>query len=237
MLAFLAWSNVVRATLAAVASSEPALPRIASPTSIRGGWRLLACMLTTCVLAPSAGEAALLSVTPSSSTVNVGDTVAIEVVVEDVADLGYIEFALDFDATLLSPDPATLAVGDFLTAAGGFVPRPPYDPSFDLDTILFRVLLNGASTAASVPRTVLSLSFVALAPGTSSLTLADAMLLDTGNRSAYMIGERFDRMAVERNNGSVDVVTPAAVVPEPTTIVLTITGLATGWWKRRRPRA
>lgn len=194
--------------------------------------------LSACLLAPTAGEAALLSVTPSSSIVNVGDTAAFDVVVEDVTSLVYIEFNLDFDSTILSPDQSALAFGDFLTSAGAFSMFTLFDPTFDPDTIYVRVRMNTASsTASGVPRTVLSTSFNTLATGVSPITIAGVLLIDGDNFHNYMIGERYNSIATEVNNGSVDVVTPTAAVPEPSTIVLTLTGLAASWWKRRRARA
>lgn len=199
-------------------------------------WLSLVYILSASVLAPSVGEAALLSVTPSSATVNAGDTVTLDIVGEDVTNLGYIQFALDFDAALLSPDLSGLVLGDFLSSSGGFLMGPFYNPSADADTMWIRAGVNGATTPAGAPRTVVSLAFVALTPGVSPITLAAPLLIDTANRGSYMIGEGYDRMAVEVNNGSVDVVTPTAV-PEPSTILLTMTGLGASWSKRRRARA
>jgi hypothetical protein len=236
MRSFIASPAVVCATLAGFApSGSPPCP-ITRTKSLRRRWLFLVCMLSACVLAPSAGEAAVLSVTPSSSTVNVGGTVTFDVTVEDVTNLGVFGFRLDFDSTLLSPDPSAMVVGDFLTSAGGFLISPLFDPSSDQDTISMRLLLNSASTAAGAPRTVLSLSFVALAPGVSPITIADALLIDTANRGAYMIGEPYERMAVEANQGSIEVLSPTTAVPEPSTLVLTMTGLGASWWKRRRAR-
>jgi hypothetical protein len=144
---------------------------------------------------------------------------------------------LNFDPAILQPDLMAAVEGDFLSSAGttGW-DRRSYPGRFVSTLQLGWDPAPGASAAAGVPRTVFSLSFTALTTGVSAITISYARLFDAENYFNWSRMDSFNYTPVDVNHGSVEAIVPTAV-PEPSTIVLTMTGLGASWWRRRRARA
>ncbi|EXI66599.1 MAG: Cohesin domain protein [Candidatus Accumulibacter adjunctus] len=158
--------------------------------------------------APAAATYALsLHATPSSGTV--GGQVVVDVNL--TLDGGDTLLGMDF---VLNYDPAVL---QYLTSAEGsltpgWAPVPPFEsPAGRLSaTFLDPTLIGLDSTAGPLAGSIASLAFVLHAPGFSTLTLSDIVLLDT----------QFDK-ATEWNATHARVeVQPGGSIPEPASLPL-----------------
>jgi hypothetical protein len=201
-------------------------------------------VLGLCGILLQAGVAAadpILSIRPGETVGVVGDTFTLDIMVEDVSDLAAIGFDVLFDASLLSLDPTTgITEGDFLSSAGTAFFFSFYDPTFDPTMASFGVALDalsaGASTPLGTPRRIGSLTFTAIGPGVSFVSIANATLLDIVNAQLLADGEPFTQLATTQTPGRVEIgnpMPPTASVPEPATALLMLGGVAMFAAKRR----
>ncbi len=169
-----------------------------------------------CSAALPAAAAPILSLTPSSTSVGVGDTFSIDVNVSDVDDLYGFQFDFNFDQSLLSPLGVT--EGSFLSQ--GVSGSTDFLAGFDngTGTIEFTLgFLLGAVPGVSGSGTLATLAFVATAPGNTDFSLSGLILLDS------QLGEFQNTATI--NAAAVDI--NAAPVPE-TASTASLMVMATG---------
>jgi len=149
-----------------------------------------------------------LSVQPVAGPLSVGDSFNVEVDIAGATDLYGLQFDLDYDSTLLSFDGAT--EGSFLTSGGQ---TNPITIDNGGGSITFLDFLTGAVPGVSGDGGLVLFNFTALANGTSTLDLANIILLNSNLESINS----------NVNNGSVTIGSTA--VPEPDVFTLLISGL------------
>lgn len=152
-----------------------------------------------------------LSIVPSSQTVPPGQSFALDVTMTDVLDLYAFQFDLEFDPLILSATSVT--EGPFLPTGGatafipGFIDNTMGNITFIADTLQTAIVgVNGSGTLATV-------NLQALTLGTSSITLANVILLDSN------LGD------ITSNTVDGSVTVQATAIPEPSTWLLLATGL------------
>jgi adhesin HecA-like repeat protein len=169
--------------------------------------------------------APLLSIEPPSQSVHAGQSFSLDVKITGVTDLFAFQFALAFTPGVLAA--TSITEGPFLARGGTtfFIPGTIDNAGGTIaatgDSLLGPLAgVTGSGTLATI-------SFQALAGGTSPLTLTQVLLLDS------QLGE----IPVSLRAGAVTV-QPATGVPEPrATLLLTLSLaglLGGGWWRRQR---
>ena len=150
--------------------------------------------------------AATISVVPAR-TAMVGDTITADINISDVLDLYAFQFDLSFDPGILEASPAT--DGLFLGSGGffeGFTDNALGTMTFISDSLAGPVPgMSGAGTLASI-------QFTAVGPGTSLITVANLILLDS----------TLADIAAVTNGSTVTV----SAIPEPGTVSFALLGLA-----------
>jgi len=163
--------------------------------------------MLTVLTSLSAHAVPILEFAPSDSVVVVGDSFSVDVFASDFTDLFTFQALLFYDPTFLSPNAIT--EGSFLSGAG----TTAFFGDFSAGNIVFINLLLDSAVGVSGSGQLATLNFTALAPGTSSLTFADFLLLNSA-------GELID---AEARNGTV-----IASIPEPNSLALVAIGLLAG---------
>ncbi len=173
---------------------------------------IIVCTLGLLAAAPHPGHAAgpaQLGFAPSASHAAPGATVAIDVTVADVTGLGGYDLQLSFDPAVLRL--GSLQDSGFVASSGNLVTCVP--ATIDNSTghavaACFTIPLFSSSpgAAATTPVPVIHASFVALRPGSSTLSLAGSDLKDAAG----------GLIPVTVSAGSVDVAPAAAAAPSPT---------------------
>jgi len=182
---------------------------------------LAALIVTTCL---DLAYAAASTITAGSATVNVGDTFDIAVSIASPSEVDSWQFDLSFTASLLKANFVT--EGSFLSESG--TKTTLFSPGvidngtghITLVTDSFVDLPPGPSGSGVVA----DISFTALAPGVSPLTLSNVFLNDLD--SGFL-----------KTDGLVTI--NGAAVPEPLTVTVLAMGLATAvghHWRRTRSR-
>ncbi len=184
--------------------------------------RALCLVLFVGLCARPVAAAPILSIEPSTSTVNEGDTFFLDINITGVTDLAAFQFDVLYD------DPTVLNAnesieGAFLPRGGStfFIPGAVITPgnlSFTGDTLFGTDSASGDGTLARV-------SFTALSGGSSSISIGNLLLFDPQG------GE----ILADTQSARVDVSASATPVPEPTSVMLLGSGLVMAWRNRRRP--
>jgi hypothetical protein len=171
-------------------------------------------------------EAASFSIDPSSLPVTVGQIFTLDVRIAGASDLYAFGFNLGFDPSLLSAN--SISEGAFLPSGGatlfidGTIDNGAGTLSDTSDA------LNGAVPGVDGSGILATVSFTALASGTSRISLFNPILLDSGLADIPVDGIQ---------TGSVTVLPGSTNVPEPSSFVLLgigLTSLALG--RRRRAK-
>lgn len=157
--------------------------------------------------------AGTLSVAGPASNPNAGDTFEVDVNISGITDLYAFQFDLTFDPTVLAADSVT--EGAFLPSGGTtfFIPGT-------IDNVGGDVSANSDTLIAAIPGvtgsgTLVEFEFTALGAGTSALTFANEILLDS-SLNDITADSTFQ-------NGSITV---ATTVPEPNTLMFISISLA-----------
>lgn len=170
---------------------------------------------------PTQAEAVpIVSLSTSTPSISLGDTLSIQANISDVTDLYAWQFDLSYSPTLSSPGNST--EGSFLSDAGGtFFVQGLSDGlgnlSFNSNTLL--TAISGASGSG----TLASFDFSSLLVGTETFTLSNLLLLDS---SLNLIDAGVQNLSVQIRDTTAD-------VPEPAVPLLLITGLALGLVSQR----
>lgn len=130
----------------------------------------------------TAAETALLSLAPEAASILVSDTLTVDVVVSDVIDLYGAELALAFD-------PAVVAVVDENPGLAGVQIAPGTCPEADFvaqntadngaGTIHYAVTSLAPAAPCSGTGVMASITFMGLAPGTTSMSFTTWLLSDS----------------------------------------------------------
>lgn len=136
-------------------------------------------------LALAVGESTVIRIEPASASVAVGETVAVNVMVEEVANLLAVEVHLVFDPALLEVVDADAAVAGVQIGLGFFLSPDTVSQNEVNQTaghISFTYNQDISSAAASGSGTVATITFRGLAAGDSALTFGESGLAnDTGD--------------------------------------------------------
>jgi hypothetical protein len=130
------------------------------------------------MLPGSAAAGPVIRFSPSSSTVDPGATFAIDVVVDNAADLGAFQFTVSFNPAVVQVQNVTL--GSFLGSTGRTA--TPLGPNIDNvgGSFTFGGFTFGVAGGPSGTGTVAQITLQAVGSGsTTSLTFADAQLTNT----------------------------------------------------------
>lgn len=119
----------------------------------------------------------VIRLSPSSRTVLPGAVFALDVVVDNVVDLGAFEFTLVFDPAVVNVK--SVSLGPFLASTGRSVgmAEPAIDNS--AGSLAFAGFSYGTVAGPSGTGTVAQVTLQAMAVGSSSLTFTQAQLTDT----------------------------------------------------------
>jgi general secretion pathway protein D len=166
-------------------------------------------MLSSFLLSVSTSIAGTISIVGPPSSVNIGDTFTVDVGVTGGTDLYAFQFDLTFNPTLLSA--VSVLEGAFLPSGGTtfFVPGA-------IDNLGGTVAATADTLIGAVPGvtgggTLAEFQFAALAGGTSALSFANEILLDS-SLNDITSNTTFQDGSLTING--------AAAVPEPTTLAL-----------------
>jgi hypothetical protein len=150
----------------------------------------------------------ILSFDPLVTSVAVGDTLDVSVMISEATDLYAFQFDVAFDPTIIRI--SSVNEGPFLLTGG----TTTFDPAFiTIDNSVGSIAFIFNSLIGNVPGVsgsahLIDLEFQPNVTGTSLLTLSNVLLLDSTLREITLD---------EIRGGSIDVSTP---VPEPATIIL-----------------
>ncbi|MBD8656386.1 VPLPA-CTERM sorting domain-containing protein [Oxalobacteraceae sp. CFBP 13730] len=154
----------------------------------------------------------------------VGSTVTYNIAIDDIADLYSYQFSINYDARYLRA--LNVTEGAFLGTAGSTV-----SGVLGMDTGLIDFVygsLLGPIPGASGSGLLASITFEAIGAGTSALSFADAIFLDSvGDDIAGLTALSGQGVVLADPGGPVD-------VPEPASVLLFGAGLAGAAALRRR---
>ena len=162
-------------------------------------------------LAAAQGSAAV-SVDPSAATVGVGETVVVNVRVQDVSDLFGADVRLEYDPGIVEVVDANTLVpgtqissGDFPDISGGkgFVAQNTVNP--DEGTIGYAMTLLSPAAPVSGSGTLASITFRGKAQGSSDITFTSVLLSDVSA----------NQIPASRTGGAISVA--SGIAPTPTT--------------------
>ncbi len=154
----------------------------------------------------------------------VGSTVTYNIAIDDIADLYSYQFSINYDARYLRA--LNVTEGAFLGTAGSTV-----SGVLGMDTGLIDFVygsLLGPTPGASGSGLLASITFEAIGVGTSALSFADVIFLDSvGDDIAGLTALSGQGVVLAEPGGPVD-------VPEPASVLLFGAGLAGAAALRRR---
>jgi hypothetical protein len=154
----------------------------------------------------------------------VGSTVTYNIAIDDIADLYSYQFSINYDARYLRA--LNVTEGPFLGTAGSTV-----SGVLGMDTGLIDFVygsLLGPTPGASGSGLLASITFEAIGAGTSALSFADVIFLDSvGDDIAGLTALSGQGVVLADPGGPVD-------VPEPASVLLFGAGLAGAAALRRR---
>jgi hypothetical protein len=164
---------------------------------------------------------ATLHVVPSIATPSVGAILTVDVNIADVPDLYAFQFDLTFQPGVLAAQ--SIVDGGFLTAATffpGFIDNAAGKITFVAGS------LSGIVSGVSGGGTLTRVQFLAAGRGTSSIAVANPVLLNSS---------LIDILVSATNPASVAVTDAGGAIPEPGTVTLLMLAGAAGAAVRTRP--
>jgi hypothetical protein len=178
-------------------------------------------------LSASPAEASIISVNPGTSIVSIGDAFSVSIDIDNVTDLFAYQFGFTYDPTLVNV--TAVEEGAFLGTAGSTFFSPGV-----IDNVAGSVTLNfdvlfGAIAGATGSGSLLTFDLKAVNAGSSALSV----VFDPLNGDA-LYDSNLNAIDFTTASGSVLVNGSPEPVPEPATLLLVGSALATGWATRRR---
>jgi len=181
-------------------------------------------------LSPASAEATIVLVDPPSQSVDVGQTVSVNIKVDTVTDLYGVDIRLTFDAAKLEAQDAIdtmagiqISQGDFLDPAQGFMAQNIADNT--TGEVRYVFALMAPASAVSGTGVLARITFRAKAEGTAAISLTSVTL---SNNQAEPI-------AATLMNGSITVLPAAGPTPTPTTPWLPVRGAVGRYRLLHRP--
>jgi LysM repeat protein len=159
-------------------------------------------------------QATIILVNPPSQSVELNQTVSVEVKVDTVTNLYGVDIRLTFDATKLEAQDADgnaangvqIAPGSFLNAAQGFLAQNSADNTTGQVQYVFALM--APATAVSGSGVLARITFRAKATGNAMVTL----------NSVTLSNDQAQPIPATLMSGSVTVVPPSAATPTPTRV-------------------
>lgn len=185
--------------------------------------RVLTAAIVTAFLAQATSAAAvpILSITPANQTVVEGGTSSFDVTISGVDDLYAFQFDLGFDPTFV--EITGVDEGPFLGTGGSTIFLPGAIDNVGGTVSFTAGTLSGPISGVNGGGILATISFKALAEGTSALNIFNIFLLDSSLSS----------IEFELSTGSIDV---EPRIPEPSTMLLLGTGALALAARARRVR-
>jgi type III secretory pathway component EscT len=145
---------------------------------------------------------------PADSVVGLNETFAVQVVIEEVNDLGAFQFELTYDSTILQVQEA--ALGDFIGSTGRSV--VPVGPEVDNKEgkTTFGAINLGSGPRPSGMGVLATITFIAQGEGSTVLGLLEVQVLDTA-ANAQLVTVEGGRVVVRGAAAP----TPVATAPAP----------------------
>lgn len=160
-----------------------------------------------------ADDGAVVSLQPNSSTISSGDTATVDVDISGVSNLYAYQFDVLFGAATVST--ASETEGSFLLGGGTTFFIPGTIDNVGGSVTATANTLIGAISGVDGSGTLVVLEFTGLAPGTTSLDLANVTLLDSN----------FNSIDFATEDASLTVQGGVSPAPEPSALLLLGTGL------------
>jgi general secretion pathway protein D len=170
-------------------------------------------LVTIAALASLPVTAARIAVSPNVKEVRPGESFGLDILATDVSDLFSFQFDLSFDPALLRA--TDVREGAFLPSGGttffvpGVIDNNAGTITFTTDSLI------GAIPGVSGNGAIAEIEFQALAPGSSSVSFSNTILLNSGSSV-------LDAVAVDGVVNISDAVTP---IPEPHSALLLTGGI------------
>jgi hypothetical protein len=158
----------------------------------------------------------VIKLEPASTTLNVGETVKVSIVVENVTNMNGIDVQVKFNpAVLQAQDGNSGSDGIQLEAVTSFLP-PDFPVKNEIDNgagLAHYAVVLLTSSPANGTGTVASITFEAIADGASELTFINSDLVSADNAQAIPVTPVNGQVTVGSGGGTTPVDTP---VPTPT---------------------
>lgn len=166
--------------------------------------------LVLCASGALALDASTVTVQPASPSVFQGDNVGLNLVMSGISDLYAYQLDVGFNPSVLSASSVT--EGPFLSGGGGtfFFPGTIDNTAGTISFVADS--LFGVTSGVSGSGVLAAVHFIAIAPGTSSITLFNISALDSFGQGLTV--------------GSVGGLVSVSAIPEPGTIPLAGVGAA-----------
>jgi hypothetical protein len=176
------------------------------------------------LLTAPATAAPILSLQPSSASATVGDVVSFDIVISAVEDLYGFQFDLGFDPDIV--EALSITEGSFLGTGGTTFFLPGGIDNLGGVLSFTASSLIGEIVGAAGGGTLATVTFSAVAAGTSLLNIFNGVLLDSS----------LSGLTFETQNGSVTIAegTGPNPVPEPASVILFATGALAALRSMRR---
>ncbi len=176
------------------------------------------CTIALLALVSAAAPAATISLEPALRTFHPGDSFTLSIDVASVVDLYAFEVSLAYDPAVVTA--VASAQGPFFPAASSIFIPAAIDNLAGTASFL-SVTMVGLIPGVNGSGTMATIDFLAGSPGTSPVTITDAILLDSNLN-----------LITTDITGSSIVVEPITGVPEPATAALLGASLALAWLLR-----
>lgn len=155
-----------------------------------------------------------LSISPASATVGAGNNVTLDVDISNITDLYAFQFDVTFDPGTVSA--VSITEGSFLPGGG-----PTFFLPGTIDNVGGTIASTADSLVGAIPGvngngTLAILTLFGLALGTSMIDLSNVFLLDSNLNS----------IDASTRSGNVTVTPRTAPTPEPSSLVLWISGMS-----------